>query len=126
MKEIPLELQGKEVQKFEGISFKVEQNKDLVDSYWEWLDIRELFRQPFSPDMIEKYFEGWKKLSDNYYKKFNRNTYSWNYEVAENNVHYLNAMQLNPKPKTLSDFIDCCDNLDIKLIWKKQNDSKTN
>jgi len=111
---IPKELKG-DVQKFEDVCGYYFTLFDYV--HWRkcLAPILDFYTQPFKPEMIEEYFEGWKK----------EKIFGISYEsgkdfviTAENLAFAVNRKMSDIKPKTLSDFVDVCLNSDIKLKWR--------
>jgi len=124
---------GQEVHKFEdvfeGVTVELEEliieggNSFALGFYvdkWRKLSsINEFITQDFTPDMIEKYFEGWDI-------KANWTFYSKDYDI----LVVIDDVQLSievgtldfvfPKPLTLSDFITFCKSAGIELRWKDE------
>lgn len=79
----------------------------------------DLLSKKFEYDMIEKYFEGWKKISDDYYCSES----GLSYEIDSFGYHYTNTNntwnQMPFPPETLHDFIRDCQRSGIELILKQ-------
>ena len=146
---IPKELKG-DVQKFEDY-FSSQLAildratfDDLVKGYHKLSQMMfavtealDFYTQPFKPEMIEKYFEGWeieryvggndfcfineKGRVSFFHNNYIRDGYRIDFliEAVETKRHlYLKTFFAKSYPKTLSDFVDVCLNSDIKLKWR--------
>lgn len=75
------------------------------------------YNEPFKPEMITEYFEGWEKYweennADNFTNNKNLiSVYKDKSQVWFSNMHWH-------KPKTLNQFITNCIQAGVKLIWK--------
>ena len=106
----PKGLSGK-VYKFEDIAY-------LYDDDMENLETRQFYTQPFTSDMIEKYFEDLDFEWETYYEDIDGaeiRYYEDPYSIGDD---FVVLFSFTPAPKTLSDFIDACINSEINLVWK--------
>ena len=75
-------------------------------------NLLDFYTQPFKPEMIEEYFEGAEvngiEVYTRHYDTFGEISIAKRDETSGTNYY----------PKTLSDFVDACVNLEIKLVWK--------
>jgi hypothetical protein len=93
-----------EVQKFEDaidVAMAVESDQEAFENITK---LQNLYTQPFKPELIEV-FEGMSR------------------SPLDNELYYVDKTQWvtiqNKNVRTLSDFIDACINLDIKLKWRQ-------
>lgn len=118
---IPKKLQGTEVLKFENLIFPLLQCEIDKDPIFQQINnivrYHALYTQPFTPSMITEYFEEWKFNHDHLFY-FQGEFYEIGNGAVEANI--LCEFFEDYLPKTLSDFISCCFNSGIKLIWRKQ------
>lgn len=131
---IPKELQKTEVQKFEdlvgilvyaqteilkgGEEIRTHFNNILnIVDYWYF------YTQPFSPTMIEEYFEGVLSAKTTYCLPNGEEVHCEDWD-DEGIIYFMESADkhsqcwVNRLIKTLSDFIDACLNSDISLRWK--------
>lgn len=81
-------------------------------------DYTDFYSQPFKPEMITEYFEGWNTTNGKFYFKDN----SDKFEFGEDTQSSVKIVRFFPHsffvPKTLSQFITNCIQAGIKLTWK--------
>jgi hypothetical protein len=111
MLEIPEILEGKEVKKFEDL---IRDLRNTTDYSWGLYinAIDNLYTQPFTPDLIEKYFN---KMPFKWYSYYEEENSAWFKRSEGDNG---GEPYFEPAPKTLSDFIDVMLNLGLKLTWR--------
>ena len=74
------------------------------------------YTQPFKPEMIQEYFEGWKENPKGGYIKSSVRIFFWNEMVVKN---YSADEQFQfPVPQTLQHFISDTQRAGITLRWK--------
>jgi hypothetical protein len=81
-----------------------------------------LYSQPFKPEMITEYFEGWESFEGDVLSECFRN--KENEIVIGNAIYAYSHIEVNEDkfptmPKTLSQFITNAIQADIKLYWKE-------
>ena len=109
---------------FAGITVECVKDSSYANHYNK---IQDFYNQPFKPEMITEYFEGW-ELSDcwqryNYFRKGEtRYRQTITIGIGEMGCYPYKPngerIDIGVKPKTLSDFITFCLAADIKLRWK--------
>ena len=125
---IPKELQGKKAEKFEDEVF-MKRPEYMVDGEWDVIyevpldELGEFYRQPFTPELIEELFEGW-KLGGNVYFQLRQIEEPHNRIILPQDKMIFNAEdEYCEYPiehfKTLSDFISACNNSGIELKFKE-------
>lgn len=85
-------------------------------------DILNFYTQPFKPEMIEEYFEGWKLkpyLNNNsFLPVISPQKEVYYYDIHCHSIEDTFNDIVGLRIKTLSDFIDACINSNIELEWK--------
>jgi hypothetical protein len=124
---IPKCLAGKKAEKFEDwLQFRRHDTfteLSRLASYrklWkEEIQVLAFYRTPFTPNMIEELFEGWEKKNDWLYVYKHPDKPVRQISIEVNGEIWMNSMQVNPRPQTLSDFISACNNSGIELKFKE-------
>ncbi len=77
--------------------------------------------QPFTPELITKYFKGWEELSNGYYvAKYELKNYDVTLNRRDKSCCYEKGLDTYwfKFPRTLDDFITDCQRAGIELEWR--------
>lgn len=136
MQPIPKELQGQKAIPFmewcnsEIISHfnkELYLEKDIIYDIQKQYNILKFFFQPFTPEMLQEYFEGF-EYSDHFNRicyKYHNLLYLKEYTIGGNKCFDLRIdsfEKVNKDYLTLNLFISLCLNRDITLTWKGETE----
>lgn len=98
----------------------VKSGLSIADKRNELYDSKHFYSQPFKPEMITEYFEGWGK--DKQYPMTNPRFKNINGDwlAMDSDSIRMNTIQFLIFPSTLSQFITNCIQAGIKLTWKEK------
>jgi len=101
--------------KLNGLPEKVRIN------YEKFFSLRDFYSQPFQPEMVTEYFEGWEKQKTQFSFYHDSQDAKIIIGAGEIAIEFYGTYKLSVLfiGLTVSQFITCCKMADINLTWKE-------